>query len=218
MVSHVPTSPRCTWLRQAKRQRRRLVRAGRAFSWLPVLVPILFALLASITAAWSLWRRVLTVCAPHDALADGRDERRVSVLGHAALLGVLVGLAVAGGRAPLATAVAACLAWTAVATWMALATREGMPLVWTDAVRQHVAIALGLAALPVSVGTVIATGQAVPGSGVPALLGGWFVASVGVSLWHRLASGRSQPAPPPLPERPDHPPYPDDDPAVSPWA
>lgn len=191
----------------------------------------LFAWFASAAAAWSLWRRVLDARARRDArpgLEHG-EARRAAALGHAALLGVLVGLAVMEDRAPLATAVAACVAWAAVTVWMARGTTERPG----DAggARRKAGVALALAVLPVVAGAVVASGRSGP-DGVAPLLAGWFVASAGVPLWVRLTGRLPEPpvaaelaatppterpvTPPPLPSSPPLPPL-GDDPAFSPW-
>ena len=142
-----------------------------------VTVLSVFAVLASGVAAWRAWRRLrhflhvyqLEGYKPNEYAAwlRTRGAARVLAPSHWAGLG-LVGVASLGAVwMPVAAGVAACL---------------GM--------RRQARVALGLAAVPVLVGT----WGAVAAGGVAPLLAGWLAADVGAPLWTALSGLMMRPA------------------------
>lgn len=150
-------------------------------------VLVLLALSASAASAWSLWRRVLDALPHPDVPVPPSADRRRTV-GGAALLGVLAALAVVGDRAPLATALAACLAWTAVSVWTALGAGDAAGVEWSPRSRRSATAALFIAVLPVSIGTLLAVEAPVYGSGTFGLLAGWLAAGA-VAPWAARLGG-----------------------------
>ena len=160
-----------------------------------VTVLSVFAVLASGVAAWRAWRRLRHFL--HVYQLEGykpneyahwlrtRGAGRVLAPSHWAGL-ALVGLASLGAVwMPVAAGVAACLGWcVAFASAVHVErAREKKPLVFTDRMRRQARVALGLAAVPVIVGT----WGAVAAGGVAPLLAGWLAADVGAPLWTALS-------------------------------
>ncbi len=162
---------------------------------LPVSVLFLLAMLASAASAWSLWRRVRDAL-PHPAASVPAVADRRRTIGGAALLGILAALALVGDRAPLATALAACLAWTAVSASTALGAGDASRVVWSARSRRRAVKALLVAALPVAVGTALATEARVYGGGAFGLLAGWLVAGAVAPWIARLGAHRDDPIAP----------------------
>jgi hypothetical protein len=178
-----------------------------------VSVLILLAVLASAASAWSLWRRVRDAL-PHPAAAVPLSADRRRTVGGAALLGILAALAVVGDREPQATALAACLAWAVVSAWTALGAGGASGIDWSARVRRRAATALIIAALPVAVGTVLATEARFYGGGAFGLLAGWLVAGAIAPWIARLGADRDDAVAPraeSLLAEPDSSPFMDED-------
>lgn len=175
-----------------------------------------FALLASAVAAWHVWHRLQWFLRVYQRVGGtpfayrawlaAQKPGRLLGLRHAAGMGVLVGLALTGYRAPVATAVAACVAWALV--FVVAPAAPSPSLDSTDSVRRQTTVALLLASLPVVAGLLLAWQLGVAGVGVLPLLGGWLAADAGAPLWV-WAADRSDPLP-------DDPAPDDSPPALSP--
>ncbi len=160
-----------------------------------VLVLSVFAVLASGVAGWRAWRRLrhflhvyqLEGYKPNEYAAwlRTRGADRVVAPSHWAGVALIAVASVGSAWSPAASGVAACLGWmVAFASAVHVErAREKKPLVFTGRLRRQARAALGIAAVPVVVGTwaTWATG------GVAPLLAGWLAADVGAPVWTYVA-------------------------------
>lgn len=166
---------------------------------MPALV--VFALLASLVAAWRVWRRVrhflhvyqLEGYKPNEYAAwlRTRGAGRILAPSHWAGLGLVALAAVSARWGPVAPGVVACVGWmVAFASAVHVErAREKKPLVFTDRMKRQARIGLGLAALPVVIGAWATTRL----DGVAPLLAGWLVADAGAPLWAALSGMVAKP-------------------------